>query len=261
MVTQAESARGGLDRVEHIMGTAIRIDVRDRETPPALLEAVFDRLREVDAMFSTYRPDSQISRMRRGELAPDAADPDVRWVLERCAELREDTGGYFDPWGLPGGVDPSGFVKGWSVDRAAAILEGGGARTFSIDAGGDVIVRGCPPGEDGWRVGILHPLIRDRVARVIVLTDTAIATSGAYERGEHVLDPMAGTAARGLLSVTVVGPELGTADALATAIFAMGEAGPSWSGWLAGEYSAMSITTDERVLLTRAFPPAADPHG
>jgi thiamine biosynthesis lipoprotein len=261
MPPPAETARGGLDRVEHIMGTAIRIDVRDPETPPELLDAAFDWLRAVDDTFSTYRPDSQISRIRRGELSPDAADPDVRSVLDRCAELREDTDGYFDPWALPGGVDPSGFVKGWSVDRAAAVLEDGGARTFSIDAGGDVIVRGCPPGEEGWRVGILHPVVRDRVARVIVVSDVAVATSGAYERGEHVLDPVAGTAARGLLSATVVGPELGTADALATAIFAMGAAGPSWSAWLADDYSVMSITTDQRVLLTRAFPAAGDPLG
>ena len=119
---------------------------------------------------------------------------------------------------------PVGLVKGWAVDRAAALLARGRAR-FCIDAGGDVLVRGGP-----WRVGDpASAPARPARAPCSTLTDAAVATSGAYERGEHVVDPLTGRPARGALSVTVVGPDLATADAYATAAFAMGARGPAWT--------------------------------
>jgi len=69
------------------------------------------------------------------------------------------------------------------VERAAHILEESGARDYSVNAGGDIRVRGCPSPASGWRIGIQHPTLRDKVAAVIEVTDLAIATSGAYERG------------------------------------------------------------------------------
>nr|WP_309232295.1 FAD:protein FMN transferase [Micromonospora tarensis] len=59
-------------------------------------------------------------------------------------------------------------------------------------------------------------------------TDLAVATSGVYERGRHVLDPRRGAPASGLRSVTVVGDDLGVADAYATAALAMGTSGLNW---------------------------------
>ena len=167
-------------------------------------ERVFAWLREVDARFSPFREDSEVCRIDRGELAPRDAHPDVRAVLARCERLRVATGGYFDAR-AGGSLDPSGLVKGWAVDRAAALLEG----PFCIDAGGDVLVRGGP-----WRVGVRHPRRGRELCAALALTDAAVATSGAYERGDHVLDPVGGGPARGALSVTVVGRSLGTADAL-----------------------------------------------
>jgi thiamine biosynthesis lipoprotein len=76
-----------------------------------------------------------------------------------------------------------------------------------------------------------------------------VATSGAYERGEHIVDPRTGRSPRGVLSVTVAGPDLGTADAYSTAAFAMGLDGPAWTATLAG-YSALTILADGRVLST-----------
>jgi len=70
------------------MGTAISLDLRDEAVPQIAVDAMFDHLRDIDARFSTYRPDSEISRLGRGELTPDACSPDVREVLERCEELR-----------------------------------------------------------------------------------------------------------------------------------------------------------------------------
>jgi thiamine biosynthesis lipoprotein len=206
---------------------------------------VFAWLRRVDALFSTYRPDSEVSRLDRGELEVGAADPLVREVLERCEQLRVETGGYFDARAT-GGLDPSGFVKGWAVDRAAALLDARGARRFCVSAGGDLVARGGP-----WRVGVRHPRRRRRLAAALTVTGAAVATSGAYERGAHVLDPHTGRPARGARSVTVVGPDLGTADAYATAAFAMGAAGPEWTAGLDG-YDAMTVIGG-RVLSTPGF--------
>jgi thiamine biosynthesis lipoprotein len=173
-------------------------------------------------------------------------------VLDRCEELRHETNGYFDARPVSEDVlDPSGLVKGWSVDRAAGLLEAAGARSFCIDAGGDVRVRGGATGRD-WRIGIRHPRQRDRVAAVLAARDLAVATSGAYERGEHIVDPHTGRPPEGVLAVTVVGPDLATADAYATAAYAMGARGPRWTARLRG-YGAMTILAGDEVLSTPAF--------
>ncbi len=241
-------------RVEQIMGMPIAIDVRDPLVDPVAVEAAFAWLRLVDETFSTYRDDSEISRLNRGALAEADASPDVQEVLLRCEQLREETGGYFDARApMPGAIDPSGLVKGWSVDRAARILDAAGARNYHLNAGGDIRVRGCPEPGRPWRVGIQHPLVADRVAAVVEANDLAIATSGEYERGKHIVNPRTGRPPDGVLSVTVVGPDLGTADAYATAAFAMGPAGPRWTARLRG-YEALTILADETVMSTAAFP-------
>jgi len=236
------------ERVEHVMGMPVRVDVRDRAAGLAAVDRVFAWLRFVDATFSTYDSQSQISRLGRGEMGRSDAHRLVNEVLDRCEELRVATDGAFDVHApLPGAVDPSGFVKGWAVERAAALLEQGGERHFLIDAGGDVVLRGGP-----WRVGIRHPRRRDRLAAVLELHDGAVATSGAYERGPHIVDPRTGGPACGAQSVTIVGPDLGTADAYATAAFAMGERGPAWTATVE-DHAAMTILPGDRVLATTGF--------
>lgn len=223
------------------MGMPVRITGAD-----AAADEVFAWLRWVDATFSTYRADSEICRLERGELALADAHPLVREVLGQCERLRERTGGFFN-LRAAGRLDPSGLVKGWAVDRAAALLDRAGCTRFCIDAGGDLRLRGGP-----WRVGIRHPHRRRRLAGVIAVTDAAVATSGTYERGRHIVDPHTGRPAIDALSVTIVGPDLATADAYATAAFAMGESGPRWTAGLDG-YDAMTILPGDRVLSTPGF--------
>jgi FAD:protein FMN transferase len=236
-------------RLEHVMGMPVIVELREEDDgDDALLDAVFDWLCRVDATFSTFKPESEISRIGRGELQREDASPDVRGVLARCDELKAETGGYFDAE-PPTGLDPSGNVKGWAVDRAAAILDGAGRCAYAINAGGDILVRGS-----GWRIGVQHPREPRAVAKVIEAADLAVATSGAYERGEHVRDPHTGQTPAGIVSVTVTGPELGTADAYATAVFAMGaRRAIDWTARLRG-YEAMTILADGRVLVTPGFP-------
>ncbi len=234
------------------MGMPVTVDVRGAGAGG--IDAAFAMLREADAVFSTYRADSAISRMNRGELAAGDAGADVREVLERCEAARRATGGAFDVRAArPGALDPSGLVKGWAVDRACAVLERAGARDFLVDAGGDVAVRGAPAPGRRWRVGVRHPRERDRVAAVVAVSGAAVATSGAYERGEHVVDPATGRPPRGVLSVTVVGPELATADAYATAAFAMGADGPAWTATLPAGFAALTILAGDEVVATAGW--------
>jgi thiamine biosynthesis lipoprotein len=199
-----------MHRVEDVMGMAIVVAARDGDVP----DHVFDWFRHVDETFSPFKDESEISRLRRGELEPAEASEEVKRVLARCEALREETNGFFDIDAV--GFDPSGYVKGWSVDEAAAILERAGLREYAINAGGDIRTRGH------WTIGIQHPLDPHAVAKVVQGDDLSVATSGAYERGGLVRDPHTGAAPNGILSVTITGPDLGTAGAYATAAFAMG---------------------------------------
>src|SRR5207245_2704374 len=185
--------------------------------------------------------DSELSRLNRGELAFADAHPDVLWVLDRCEHLRVATDGYFDVRAAsPDLVDPSGFVKGWSVDRAAAMLDAAGLRNYAVNAAGDMRLRGRAVPELHWRVGIQHPREPAQVAKVIDTTDRAVATSGEYARGTHVFDPHTHLPPSGILSVTITGPDLATADAFATAAFAMGaDKATRWTARLRG-YEGMT---------------------
>jgi FAD:protein FMN transferase len=244
----------GIRRVEHVMGMPIVVDVRDESVDDGVLDLMFDWLRWVDATFSTYKEDSEISRLNRGELALADAHREVLWVLDRCEQLRVETDGYFDVRAAsPDLVDPSGLVKGWAVDRAAAMLDEAGLRNYAVNAAGDMRLRGRAVPESCWRVGIQHPLEPDKVAKVIDTTDLAVATSGEYARGRHVFDPHTHLPPSGILSVTITGPDLATADAFATAAFAMGAGRAThWTARLQG-YEAMTILADGRVLSTPGF--------
>lgn len=237
--------------VERVMGTVVSLNIRSGAVDPAVLEAAIASLHEADARFSTYRGDSELCRFDRGEITWPS--PDLRWVLERCAALRRETRGYFDAR-ASGRLDPSALVKGWAAQRAADILTAGGVTDFCLSAGGDVIARGdASPGSRGWRVGIQHPHDRAAIAARVSAHDLAVATSGAYERGQHIIDPLTAGTPDGVLSVTVTGPDLGTADAFSTAAFAMGPDGPAWTLDLPG-YDAMTILADGTVLTTPHFP-------
>ena len=128
------------------------------------------------------------------------------------------------------GLDLGAIAKGWAIDRAMEKLMGRGIRNAIIDAGGDLRIIGTRPGKEFWRIGIQHP--RDPGALILTfdLRDTAIVTSGDYERFfivegvryHHILDPATGQPARGCQSVTVVAPTAEEADACATAAFVLG---------------------------------------
>ena len=153
-------------RVEELWGTAIGVEVVD-DVDPEVVDALYRWFERVDELFSTWRDDSEISRIGRGELPSRDASPDVATVLALCDDVCGLSGGAFDitfgaraaidPRPGLGPLDPSGLAKGWAVERAATMLLDAGARSFCINAGGDVAVRGRPSSDDAWRIGIQHP--------------------------------------------------------------------------------------------------------
>jgi thiamine biosynthesis lipoprotein len=197
-------------------------------------------LHKADAVFSTWKAHSPMSRLRRGETELAQCPPDVEAVLDLCRMVREQSGGWFDPWALPGGVDPTGLVKGWAAARALDRLETAGVASAVISAGGDLGTVGTPPGGRPWRVGIAHPWRPGALAAVVELTGPgAVCTSGTYQRGAHLIDPHTGVPATRAISATVTGPDLAVADGLATGLAVGGEAAlaaidalPGYQGWL-----------------------------
>ncbi len=245
--------------VEQVMGMPVSIELAD-DRPAAelreLIGEVCDWLHEVDERFSTYKPDSEVMRLRRREIRIEDCSPDLRHVLDVCADLWRETGGYFDAYAA-GPLDPSGYVKGWSVEVASQRLYERGSTSHYINAAGDIRMRGSHPGGGPWRVGIRHPWEADRVSWVLAMHDGAIATSGTYERGEHIINPLTRTPARGLRSVTVVGPDLSIADAYATAALAMGENGLAWLAKRAADGYESAVVTDDGRAFTSSHLPAA----
>jgi thiamine biosynthesis lipoprotein len=213
---------------EQVMGTVVSLSAAAAVAESRWRRVVASacaELHRVDEAFSPWKPGSVVSRLRRGELAEIEAPDDVVEVLALCRRARELSGGWFDPWALPGGVDPSGLVKGWAVERAARCLRAGGIAAAAVNGGGDVTLFGRPPGGGPWRIGIRHPWRANALAAVVESDGGAVATSGPYERGEHLFDPHTATPTVRAASATVTGPDLAIADALATALAVAGPGG------------------------------------
>jgi thiamine biosynthesis lipoprotein len=243
--------------VERVMGMAVSIDVRDDIDPVAITDAV-EWLHHVDATFSTYRSDSPVSLLGTGVLTLADMPDEVLGVLALCEDLRDDTDGAFDALAVPAPngshLDPSGVVKGWSIERTAELLEAHGARDFCVNAGGDIALRGHPSPGELWRIGVRHPEHDHLSAAVLGGSGRlAVATSATYERGAHIIDPATGEPTADLASVTIVGPDLTYVDAYATAVFVKGLAGLEWLIERHPDHAGFAITWDGRAVSTPSF--------
>lgn len=254
---RGSTVRQSLHRELDVMGTIVTFDVfDDGRGESGDVEAHLDRacgiLRDVDRVFSTWRADSAVSRLRCGELGAAALPAEVTDVLASCMVARTLSGGWFDPWSMPGGVDPTGYVKGWAAQRALEALVESGVRSAIVNAAGDVACVGGPAPGMPFRVGIADPSWPRRLACAVVLHG-AIATSGEYERGAHLIDPHTRRPSARAASASVTGPDLGLADALATALCVGGAEVLQRIEHLAG-YEALAIDHDGQWKSTRAFP-------
>jgi FAD:protein FMN transferase len=215
---------------EPVMGTVVSMAIDAPDLPSdrvwLAVAAARHRLHRADAVFSLWKANSPINRLRRGEISLPECPREIGEVLLACAVARDRTGGWFDPWSLPGGVDPTGLVKGWAAAGAVDEFRTAGVGSAVISAGGDVATLGHP-GHDlrrSWRIGITDPWEPGVLAGVVeVAGNGAVCTSGTYERGAHLIDPRTGAPADRTISATVVGPDPGLADALATALAVGGD--------------------------------------
>lgn len=201
------------------MGTVASIEVP--ESFASVVPSVVATFEEIESRFSLYRPDSELSRVARGEMAlADASEPIIATYV-RALAWRGRTGGVFTPHRPDGVVDLNGIVKAEAIEAAGVILNGAGCTDWAINVGGDILVRALR--EEAKPIGIVDPQNRLSLLCSVVLRGSrrALATSGSAERGDHVwlgssLEPAE------FVQVTVVADDIVTADVLATAIVAGG---------------------------------------
>jgi len=261
LVRPARSEKGVIHHREEVMGTVVTLTLypsgssseRDLFLRVAAARSV---LRRADAVFSTWRPHSPLSRLRRGEIALEECPTVVLDVLDVCHLLREATEGWFDPWAMPGGVDPTGVVKGWAAEQALRELRSVDLDGAIINAAGDISTFGAPRDLSAFRVGIVDPHHVHRLACTANVAG-AIATSGTYERGCHLIDPKSGRRKVRCASATVTGPSLAIADGLATALAVAGIDGLGFVDRM-DEYEGFVVALDGSRASTDAFPLAGD---
>ncbi|CAN2226494.1 Flavin transferase ApbE [Candidatus Nanopelagicaceae bacterium] len=221
-----------------VWGTIVDVDCSGANVSAAELDRAMNSViafcEDVDRDFSTYKNDSWVSRLRRGEVAFEQCPDDVIEVWDLCAQAKWLSDGAFDPWVVDGGFDPSGLVKGWAADKCADMLVAAGAAHVQVNAAGDLTLRGGFVDSDGvvkpWPIGVVNPDNKMEVVKIYEIMDGAIATSGTYERGAHISDPHSGMIAIGAKSATVVGPQGWLCDAMATAVMVGGTDSVAWFG-------------------------------
>lgn len=231
--------------VGQMMGQAVSLHLRGEQVRAAevaqRVEEVFDELRAVEALFHPRRPDSELSRLNRGEIALAECDTRVREVAMLCDAASYRSQGYFDAH-LP---DQSGarrhnpvtLVRGWALDRAVNRLVDLADLDLCLNAGGDLIVHAGTGENPVWRVGVGNPDDPTELLAVLPLT------GGAMTR---VSGPKSGTA-------TVVGPSLLWATVYASAAVARAEGAAEWLDTVDG-YEGIVVDQDGVVHTTAGLP-------
>lgn len=246
-----------------VMGTQASLVVR---VPPGVSRAAFERsvdgavaaararLESIEAKLSSYRPNSELSKLADGRLSVDAVGADLRHCLAASEWLQGVSEGVFDPR-HSGTLDLAGYVKGWAGDEAAAVLDAAELGDWALGIGGDWVTRVAKRKSAPWRIAIRNPFQVDGIAAISEIGTGALATSGTYERGEHLV----ASGQRSWASFSVVGPQLGFTDAFATIGFLMDRRGMDWVTSFDG-YHCLGIETDGRMRVSSGFPLAAE-HG
>ncbi|HWD63208.1 MAG TPA: FAD:protein FMN transferase [Humibacter sp.] len=216
----------------------------------AAIDVCFDELRDVERVFSTFRDDSDICRLRDGLIQADEADARVAVVRAACVDAKEATGGRFDAW-RRGWFDPTGYVKGWATEKAARrtlapLLGRAGIDAVGINVGGDIQLFTGADSAWLWHVGVTDPTRSGEVSATMEVRNGAVATSGTAERGAHIIDPRTNTPVIGVASATVVADGLERADLWATTAIVAGFDDLSWIA-SAGVHSGLVVSSDGRV--------------
>ncbi len=234
------------------MGMPVTIEIVDPGAAETLFDTAFGYFEYIDAKFSTYKDDSEISRINRGEISLETASQDMQAIFMLAEQTRQQTNGFFDI-ARNGKYDPSGLVKGWAIFRVAELLRERGCQNLYVDAGGDVQVVGKNDQGQNWRVGIRNPFDMNEIVKILSVSDCGVATSGTYVRGQHIYNPKNdGQPITDVVSITVIGPDIYESDRFATAAFAMGKDGINFIHSLEG-FEAYMIDNNRRATFTKGF--------
>jgi len=231
------------------MGTGVTLDI-PAARDPAIFDKVFKLLETIDGRFSPYKKNSEVSKYARGELSRWRLSRELRHIIKACKSSEAATNGAFSAW-AGDNFDPSGYVKGWAIDKAAKLIEKNGYNTYCLSIGGDI--KAASSGEKTWNIGVQHPGDKLKTAATILAKNLAIATSGNYERGLHIINPKTKEPADTLSSVTVVGPSIVTADVLATAAFVLGDFALNFIGGQAKGYEGLVVHKNGQIEMTNGF--------
>ncbi len=238
-----------MQKTTAIMGMPITICIVDAGVD-TIFRKVLSYFHHVDRVFSTYKKDSEISKINRGEISEGEYSDEARHIFSMAEQTKKDTKGYFDIR-RNGYIDPSGIVKGYAIQKAAEVIERAGFTNFFVDAGGDIQVSGKNDRKKPWTVGIRNPFNRDEIVKILRLNNSAIATSGTAIRGQHIYNPHnASQITSEVVSMSVVGKNIYDADRFATAAFAMGEKGiqfleslPDHEGYMIDQQGMATMTS------------------
>lgn len=234
-----------------IMGMPVRIEIADKNARLKDISKIFSYFRKIDRKFSTYRKNSEIERINRGELNEREYTSEMRKILKLSEETKKITNRFFDIR-IKNKLDPSGIVKGYAIKEASDMLAEQGYKNFYVEIGGDIEVRGNNQKGEKWKVGIENPFDRKEIIKRVSLSNKGIATSGTYIRGNHIYNPVSKTKADSIASITVIGPNVYEADRFATAAFAMGMEGINFIENLDG-FEGYLVTKDRTGIFTTGF--------
>jgi FAD:protein FMN transferase len=233
-------------RLSHlVMGMGLSVDIPGCEDEAVFID-VFERFAQIDQRFSTYKPTSELSLYQAGKISKSDLSAEMAKVMRACHAAEKLTNGYFSAW-FDNNFDPTGYVKGWALSEGGKIIKNAGHKTYCLGAGGDILASSA--GAKIWNIGLQDPKNKKSLTSQVILKNGAVATSGNYERGKHIINPITGKLADGLASISVVGPDIIQADVLATAAFAMGLSALDFINKQAG-YEALAVNKKGLITMT-----------
>lgn len=233
------------------MGMPVCITIVDKNATDEIIKEIFSFFTHIDETFSTYKKTSEISKINSGLLTTKTCSKEVKEVLQLCDKTKRETHGYFDAM-QNDYLDPSGLVKGYAIYQATKMLQKKGFKNFSVEIAGDVQVQGLNSQNKPWRIGIENPFQKGEIIKVVALTNKGIATSGTYNQGLHIYNPIGNAKADDIAGITVIGNNIYDADRFATAAFAMGKKGIAFLETLEG-FEGYMVTKEKRAIYTSGF--------
>ncbi|MES1169997.1 MAG: FAD:protein FMN transferase, partial [Leifsonia sp.] len=153
------------------MGTVVSVTLEEASPGRVDLGAVDNVFGRYDAVYSLYKPDSELSRIADGRLVLPNASVELREIYATALEWRAATKGDFTPHRPDGIIDLSGIVTAIAMERAGEELARSGSTNWCLNVGGDVLVSGLDGEGEPWTVGVVDPTDRNTLLTTPALLD------------------------------------------------------------------------------------------